>query len=162
MANTLEILNFVNTSFAMNPPSFVGYQSTTQTLTNAAWTSLSLDSSSYDNYVGHSNSTNNSRYTAQIAGWYTCCGVYAPQAGNSSGFRAVRLATNGTSTVLGGASYSGQPTTAEDSPVTPTKDVFLNVGDYVEVQGWQNTGGNYNTAINSDLRSGLWVRFSHF
>lgn len=161
MASTLEILNFVNSTFALNPPSFVGYQSNSQTLGNATWTSLSLDTSSYDNYNGHSNSTNNSRYTAQIAGWYTCCGVYAPSAGNSSGFRAVRLTVNGNA-VLGGASYSGQPTTSEDSPVTPTKDVFLNAGDYVEVQGWQNTGGNYGTAINSDLRSGLWVRFSHF
>lgn len=161
MANTLEILTFVNASFAMNPPSFVGYQNTTQTLTNGTWTSLSIDFTSYDNYGGHSNSTNNSRYTAQVAGWYTVCGIYAPQAGNSSGFRAVRLTVNGNA-ILGGANYSGQPTTAEDSQVTPTKDVFLNAGDYVEVQGWQNTGGNYNTAINSDLRSGLWTRFSHF
>ena len=161
MANTLELLNSVNVGFALNPPSFVGYQNASQTLATTSWTSLSLDTTTFDNYSGHSNITNNSRYTAQVAGWYTCNGVYAPAAGSTSGFRAGRLAVNGTP-VLGGASYSGAPTTAECSVVTPTKDVFLNVGDYVEMQGWQSTGGNYGTAINSDLRSGLWVRFSHF
>ena len=161
MANTLELLNSTNLAFALNPPSFVGYANTSQLLPNASWSSLAIDTTSYDNYGGHSNSTNNSRYVAQVAGWYMVNGIYAPQAGNSSGFRAGRLTVNG-NPVLGGASYSATPTTAECSVVTPTKEVFLNVGDYAEVQGWQNTGGNYNTAINSDLRCGLWVRFSHF
>lgn len=161
MANTLELLNFVYASFAVNPPSFVGYQNTSQTFGSGTWTSLSLDVTSYDNYSGHSNSTNNSRYTCQVAGWYTCNGVYAPQASSNAGFRAGRLTVNG-NPVLGAAAYSGQPTTAECAVVTPTKDIFLNVGDYVEVQGWQDTGGNYGTALDSDLRCGLWVRFSHF
>jgi hypothetical protein len=161
MANTLELLNSINVAFALNPPSFVGYQSANQNLAHATWTALSLDTSSFDNYSGHSNSTNNSRYTAQVAGWYTCNGIYAPISGSSAGFRAGRLAVNG-NPVLGGASYSGAPTTAECSVVSPTKDLFLAVGDFVEMQGWQSTGGSYGTATGSDLRCGLWVRFSHF
>lgn len=160
MANTLELLNSINIQFALNPPAFSGYQSNSQSLGTNSWISLGIDTTDFDNYGGHSNSTNNNRYTAQVAGWYTVNGVYAPN-GNASGFRAVRITKNGTP-VLGHSTYSGAVTSAEPGIVTPTKDVQLAVGDWVEVQGWQNTGGALGTTIDPDLRTGLWVRFSHF
>lgn len=159
MANTPEILNAANVALVLNPPAFVGYQSNTQAIGNSVWTSLSIDTTSFDNYGGHSNVTNNNRYTAQVAGWYTVNGIYATS-GNASGFRAVRIQKNG-NPVLGHAAYSGTPTTSGLGLYTPTKDVQLNVGDWVEVQGWQNATGSLNTDIDPDMRCGLWVRFSH-
>lgn len=148
-------------SFVLGPPDFVGYQNTAQSLSSGSWTALSLDASTLDSYGGHSNTTNNSRYTCQsnVAGWYTCCGVYAP-VGNSSGFRAVRLQVNG-SPLLGAGSYLPNNGTSDAGYVTPTRDVYLNVGDYVEVAGWQSSGGSLNTTIDPELRCALWVRFSH-
>lgn len=146
-------------TFLLNPPVFVGVQNTAQSVGNTGWTGLSLDTSPLDSYGGHSNVTNNSRYVAQVAGWYTACGVFAPVA-NSSGFRAARLQVNG-NPVLAGASYVIANGTSEGGVVTPTKDVFLNVGDGIEVAGWQNSGGSLSTALDVDLRSGLWVRWSH-
>lgn len=160
MANTLELSNYANFSFVLNPPSFVGYQATTQSFGANAWNSLTLDAETYDNYNGHSNSVNNSRYTCQVPGWYTCQGVYTPS-GNASGFRAVRLTKNG-NPVLGSAKYSEQPDGSGMGIITPTKDIQLAVGDYVEVQGWQNSGGSLPTDIDVDMRCGLWVKFSHF
>jgi hypothetical protein len=160
VANTLELSNFTNIGFVLNPPAFIGYQATTQSLNNTNWTSLSLDAESYDNYTGHSNITNNSRYTSQVSGWYTVSGVYAA-VGNATGFRAVRIVKNGNQ-LLGFASYSGATTSSGTSIITPTNDLLLAAGDYVEVQGWQSTGGNLNTDIGVDTRSGLFVRFSHF
>ena len=159
MANTPELLNNINIGLILNAPAFIGYQGTTQSIANTSWTSLNLDVESFDNYNGHSNVTNNSRYTCQVPGWYTVHGVYAPN-GNTTGFRAARIAKNG-SPILGHASYSGQPTSSGIGVITPVKDVQLAVGDYVEIQGWQSSGGSLGTDIDVDMRSGLWVRFSH-
>lgn len=160
MASTLELSNFNNFNFVLNPPAFAGYQNTVQSLNNTNWTSLNLDAETYDNYSGHSNTVNNSRYTIQVPGWYTVVGTYAA-AGNSTGFRAVRIAKNGVSSPLGFASYSGATTSAGISINTPTSDIQLAVGDFLEVQGWQSSGGNLNTDIGVDTRSALFIRFSH-
>jgi hypothetical protein len=159
MANTPEILNAANVALVLNPPEFSGYQAVAQSIGINVWTSLNIDTTNYDNYGGHSNVTNNNRYTAQVPGWYTVSGVYTA-AGNNTGFRAVRIQKNG-NPILGHASYSCTPTVSGIGIITPTKDVQLNVGDWVEVQGWQNTSGNLNTDIAIDQRPGLWVRFSH-
>jgi hypothetical protein len=145
-------------TFLLNPPVFVGYQSTVQSIPNSTWTALSLDTTTVDSYGGHSNVTNNSRYTAQVAGWYTVCGVYAPT-GNSTSFRAAKINVNGTA-ILGTAAYLGAMG-AEMGIVTPTKDVYLNAGDYVEVCAYQGSGGSLSTILDGDLRTGLWVRWSH-
>ncbi|WP_327066908.1 hypothetical protein [Kitasatospora sp. NBC_01302] len=148
-------------TYAQQPPDFVGYQSTAQSIPTSSWTTLNFDTSPTDTYGGHSAVTNPSRYTCQVGvpGWYTCCGVYAPT-GNATGFRAVKMQVNGVA-VLGGAAYINAGAAVELGVVTPTKDVFLNVGDYVEICGYQNTGSALNTILDGDLRTGLWVRWSH-
>ncbi|MFI8459019.1 hypothetical protein [Kitasatospora sp. NPDC085464] len=147
-------------TFLLNPPTFVGYQSTSQSLSNSSWTPLNIDTVANDPYGGHSSTSNTSRYTCQpgAGGWYTACGVYAPN-GNGNGFRAVKLQVNGTA-VLGAAAYL-PAMGPEMGLVTPVKDIFLKPGDYIEVCGWQSSGGALGTALDSDLRTGLWVRFSH-
>jgi hypothetical protein len=148
-------------TFMLNPPLFVGYQASSQSLGNTQWVALAMDATAVDTYGGHSNVTNNTRYTAQVAGWYTVCGCYAISAGNSgAGFRAVRILVNGAA-VLGHASYLPPNGGSETGVVTPTRDVYLNVGDYVEVCGWQSTGGSWGTSVGTDIRSMLYVRYSH-
>lgn len=148
--------------FLTNPPLFIGTQTSTQSLADSTWTSLTFTTEDADTYSGHSTSSNTSRYTAQRAGWYTVCGVYAAAA-NSTGFRAVRLAVNGTR-VAGTGVYLPNNGSSDGSYSTPTRDVFLAVNDYVEVQGWQNSGGSLNTAVGGgggELASALWARYSH-
>lgn len=146
-------------TFLLDLPSFTGYQATAQSIPNTTWTGLNIDTTVVDNYSGHSNTVNPSRYTAQEPGTYTCCGVYAP-VGNATGFRAVRLQKNG-SPVLGASVYQPNGSTFEMGIVTPTVDIPMAVGDYVEVAGWQSSGAALNTILDVDLRCGLWVRFSH-
>ncbi|AUG78101.1 hypothetical protein CFP65_3301 [Kitasatospora sp. MMS16-BH015] len=147
-------------TFLQKPPNFVGYQGVTQSLGNQVWTPLGLDQAPTDPYGGHSTTTNTSRYVCQsgVGGWYTVCGVYTPN-GNSTGFRAVRIQVNGAPVPGLGAYLPSMG--AELGVVTPTKDVFLNPGDYVEVCGWQSSGGSLGTAIDPDMRTGLWLRYSH-
>jgi hypothetical protein len=148
-------------TFLLAPPDFVGYQGSAQSVPNSAWTPLAIDNTVVDTYGGHSNVTNNSRYVCQtgVPGYYTVCGVYVP-AGNASGFRAIRMQVNG-SPVLGASAYIPSNGSVDTGVVTPTRDVFLNVGDYVELAGFQSTGSALNTAIDPDMRCALWVRFSH-
>ena len=147
-------------SFLANPPEFAGYQNAVQSIPNNTWTALLLDQEQLDTDNGHSTSSNTSRYVAQFAGWYTVCGVYATAA-NATGFRGARIQKNG-SPVLGHAAYLPNATAAvEEGVVTPTKSVQLAVGDYVEVAGYQSSGGALNTILDVDLRCGLWVRWSH-
>lgn len=147
--------------FLVNPPTFVGTQTVAQSIANSAWTAITLDTEQLDDYDGHSTSVNTSRWTCPTgyAGWYTVCGVYAPF-GNATGFRAARIQVNG-SPILGAASYIPPAGAIDTGIVTPTRDIQLAVGDYVQLAGFQSSGGALNTAIDPDLRSALWLRFSH-
>ena len=137
-----DVTDSVN--FLTNPPDFVGEQTVAQALANQTWTGLTLDVEDLDSYNGHSTVTNSSRYTAQEPGWYTSCGAFSA-AGNTTGFRAARLQVNGTA-IAGAANYVVANGSSETGVVTPTRDIFLNIGDYVEVAGWQSSGGSLNTA----------------
>jgi hypothetical protein len=46
---------------------------------------------------------------------------------------------------------------------TPTRAVFLNAGDYVELAGFQSSGAALNTGVASgnDLASALFVAWAH-
>lgn len=163
MPGSLEVLNMADIAFLKIPPAFVSTQIVAQSITSSTWTSITLTATgtqAYDNYSGHSNSTNTSRYTAPITGWYTVAGVVS-FAQNGTGERGSRLAINGTS-VSGTAGFVAALSSNVTSVVTATRDIFLNLNDYVEVQGWQTSGGALNTAVFTDNASALWVRFSHF
>ncbi|PJN22427.1 hypothetical protein [Kitasatospora sp. CB02891] len=148
-----------NGTFLTNPPLFVGTQSTVQSVPNSTWTALALDTTQTDLYGGHSNTTNSSRYTAQVTGWYTVCGTaaYVP---NSTGFRTARIQVNGAA-IPGAETYGPNNGTAESVIVTPTRDVYLTANDYVEVASWQNSGGALNTSVGGETRCALFVRYSH-
>jgi hypothetical protein len=154
-----DITDSIN--FLLNPVNFTGTQSVAQSLPNSAWTAITLDTSQTDPYAGHSNVTNSSRYTcpAGCAGWYTVCGVvaYSP---NATGFRTARIQINGAG-ISGQTSYGPNNGGAETITVTGTRDIFLNAGDYVEVAGYQSSGGALNTAVSPSPASALWLRFSH-
>ncbi len=118
-------------SFLRSPPIGVFQQSASQ----PAWSgyqALTFDTTIYDTYGGHSNTVNNSRYTAQVAGYYSVGGIVG-FAANATGVRDAYIAKNGTQ--LG---YTTVTTNAVGSstgtffPLSPTL-VSLNVGDYVEI-----------------------------
>lgn len=148
-------------TFLANKPIFVGLQtSATTSLTNNTFTSIGLDTNTVDSYSGHSTVTNNSRYVAQVAGWYVPVGC-ASIASNTTGSRGCRLAVNG-SPVQGSAQITNAVVGGNPSGVgAASRPVFLNVGDYVEAQGYQNSGGALNTLIAADFTSMLSVYWLH-
>lgn len=147
-------------TFLLGPPLFFGVQTASQTITNTTNAAVTFDTNVVDTYNGHSTSTNTSRYTVQQAGYYDICGCVG-YGGNSTGVRSAKIYVNGGviqgSAVEVPAVVSGNAVTI----ATPVVNKYCNVGDYLEVWTWQNSGGNLGTSALGDQACSFWVRFSH-
>jgi hypothetical protein len=141
-------------NFLANPPAAVLYSAASQSIPNATETSLNFDSEVLDTYNGHNVATNNSRYTAQVAGWYFVIGACWFN-NNGTGYRRVDLYVNGA-----GLTANAQATMNASSGVGSGMQVMglvhLNVGDYVEVYGLQNSGAALGTPGAGALSMSLW------
>lgn len=144
-------------TFLTTPPIARIHQNTTQNIATGTWTAVSMDGSDFDSDNGHSNSTNNTRYTCQVQGYYRVAGtsVYAPNF-----VPLCSYAVNGTR--VSGAAQVGMGSNAGTSTSASCEDlVHLNVGDYVELMTFQNTGSTVATAATSDFRSVLTIEWRY-
>ncbi|WP_433465698.1 hypothetical protein [Spirillospora sp. CA-128828] len=115
------------------PAARVDSRTTTQTLTSGAWTSIQMPAGSFDNYDGHSTVTNNTRYTAPRPGLYFVYGLAAVnEPVGATGYRASRLAVNGTTFYAGTSCEPGPSSLGTALPACA--QIRLNAGDYVEIQ----------------------------
>lgn len=121
-------------------------QSSNQSIGHGAWTAVTFGVEDFDTHGGHDLVTNTSRYTAQVAGTYHVIGR-GGFAANSTGHRGVRIAKNGT--VVNGSGNYFQSTTSDVWSTTGSCDVHLDVGQYVEVQVIQDSGGALNTSASA-------------
>lgn len=147
-ANVRDAVNFLTAL-----PLFAASQSATQSVPTAAYTAVSLDTETIDSYAGHSNTTNNSRYTAQVAGYYLCVGSlgFGTTTGRIGGYWS---SSNG----RGGGSATAVFSPASSNgfvSVTLTQILQLNVGDYVQMNAYQNSGAAANIGnVSCEI---LWV-----
>lgn len=159
MASTFEALLLSQVNLLLNPPQFSIYQNNAQTFTTSVFAAVTFDSSLVDSYSGHSTSVNTSRYTAQVAGTYLIAGatgwVSSATGGRGGSFYKNGGVPTGATSIVG-ASGGGSVTVA---PLTATL-VQLAVGDYVELWGFQSSGGNLATNGGGQFCSymyGWWV-----
>lgn len=139
-------------NFLLSPPAATLVQVTTVTaLGTGSWTAVGFDSSTFDSYGGHSNSTNNSRYTIQAAGKYLVGGAVA-FTGSSTNARGAKVMKNG-AVIQGPYSLHAATTTRAMSESSAGFIAPCSVGDYLELAGFQDTGGSLNTTITSDQAS---------
>ncbi|WBP87036.1 hypothetical protein [Kitasatospora cathayae] len=144
-------------TFLSTPPLFVGTQGTAQSIPSNTVTALAIDTTAVDTYGGHSNTTNNSRYTAQVAGWYLVIGT-ASWAASATGSRNVAIAKNGTFVSPAQSGIDASRTDINQT-VQVSALVSLAVGDYVQAQVYQSTGGALST--NASGNCGLSVFWLH-
>lgn len=150
---------FTGISFLENPPIAQLYQTSGQSVPSGSNTAVTFDSTLVDTYGGHSNSVNNTRYTAQVAGWYLCCGLVAfPQ--NNNGGRSANLQKTG---VAIQSSLVQQPPSTVFNCImtTPSVLTFMNVGDYIEVIAEHNAGVGLTLVTGAPAGSGLSVVWVH-
>lgn len=124
-------------------------QANAQSIPSSPFTAIAFDTTNLDTDGGHSNVTNNSRYTAQVAGWYLVIGVVAYIfASSTTNARTAAIAKNGT-TINGAQVQVPATTNPTNTDCMVANLVQLAVGDYVEIQAAQFTGSNLNTATGS-------------
>jgi hypothetical protein len=138
-----EIRDTVN--YLIGPPIAVLRQSAAQSVPNNTlpFTPITFDVEEIDSYGGHA--TNQSRYTAQVAGWYHVLGIIN-WAANASGRSVAQLFVNGAE-----ARQTETPVcTAASGPTTNVCEapLYLNVGDYVEIAGYQTSGAGLAPSLN--------------
>lgn len=161
----VEVASYMNATrdaliFLANPPVCNAVQATGQSIaTGATWTALALDSTAADPYGMHSNTTNNSRATSQAAGYYAVFSA-ACFPSNATGWRGSRSAKNGAA-IAGGAAELGTNPSGVWAAGSPPVIIYLNVGDYVESQGLQTSGGPLTTSTNTDADSSLTAVWVH-
>jgi hypothetical protein len=135
-----EIRDTVN--YIAGPPIFIAKQAVAQSIASSTFTPITFTTEEVDNYAGHSNSTNTSRYTAQLAGWHHVLGVVQWTA-NVTGRRVGALYVNG-SIVRQTEIVTVTTATGTTTNIVETA-LYLNVGDYVEAVGWQSSGAALST-----------------
>ena len=144
-------------NFLLRPPAFKLRQSAIQSLTSGAWTALTFDAEDTDTDIdavgGHDTAANNTRFTARYACYYQL-GFMPNFAASATGQRGGRFAINGV-TVTGSESFINATSAGGPELPASTTIVFLAIGDYVEAQALQNSGGALNTSANSTLH-GVW------
>jgi hypothetical protein len=124
------------------------YHSTNQSIANNTGVALAFNTESFDTDTIHDTVTNNSRLTCKTAGKYLITGTIE-WAANATGIRQAILQVNGTTQPgiderIGTATY----------PVTTTVVTLydLAVNDYVELLGYQDSGGALN-ALTDGIRA---------
>ena len=120
----------------------------------ATWTSITFDTEDYDTDNYHSTSSNTSRLTAVKAGYHAFGGSFS-YTSNSTGARFIRLQING-STLLD--SFAGNALNGFETPVAVAGQYRLAVGDFVEIQGYQNSGGALTVSV-TNYRPLFWIAY---
>lgn len=147
--------------FLLNPPIAELRQTTLQTFTTSVSAAVTFTTEDIDTDIdgigGHDNVTNPSRYTARYAGWYLISGAVEFVA-NATGDRFAWLAVNGTD-VNGSVGFQAGDATGSAAVQARIKKVYLNIGDYVEVIGFQSSGGNLNTVVGARDQSSMSVQW---
>ncbi|MFJ2630825.1 hypothetical protein ACIO6U_02525 [Streptomyces sp. NPDC087422] len=143
--------------FLTNPPRYKGYATSAQALlSGTTLVPITLDTDDYDTDGGHSTTTNTSRYVCRVAGTYTitgCLGFNSSATGN----RGAGITINGTS-ARGSITQQGGIASNSWCAIV-TCDAVLAIGDYVELVGWQTSGGSLNTAVTAAFGPSLTLKW---
>lgn len=150
-ANVRDAVNFL-----LAPPMAELRQTVQQSIpTGGSGAALLFDAEDLDRDNGHSTVTNTSRYTAQTPGWYQGSGGGSSFVG--AGRRTFWWNVNGTSLNASEAGLTAGP--AATAPAARTKQMFMNIGDYLELIMWQDTGGAINTFTTGTAQPGMSIRW---
>lgn len=128
----------------LDPPLAHLFAVAAQSVPNATWTPILLDSELLDSHNGHSTSTNTSRYVCQRAGVYEFGGSLS-WLQNATGLRLGRIRINGSTAILGSLELRNAVNGDYTCMALPACKARLALGDYVELEGYQSSGGALST-----------------
>lgn len=97
------------------------------------------------------------RATSKLRGWYMVGGSVAFST-NGTGQRGGAIYKNG-SVVQGHATFEPPNAAQISAYALPTRPVFLDVGDYVELRAFQSSGGGLTTHVGTDHTCSLTLAY---
>lgn len=121
-------------------------------------TALTFNSERWDYYPAgyteqHSTSSNTGRLTCRVAGSYLIGGSIE-FAANATGFRAVGIRLNGSTSIA--ESGHNAPIATFPLRVSLSSAYRLAVGDYVDMAVYQNSGGSLNVNASGNFSPEFW------
>ena len=120
-----------------------GTTGTTQSLAGATWTNINWNANISDLHGFHNSGTNDPNVYIKTAGWYRVnARLTFTSNGSATGICGIQLLVNGVvqnDTIVCAQRFTGNPSAPETSKI-----LFLNSGQNVRVQGYQNSGGALN------------------
>ena len=119
-----------------------------QTISNTTWTLVEFTSETFDTDTMHDNSTNNSRITAKTAGYYWISAQVAWDSEGTGG-RTSRIREGGDTTI---SNWTDDANGERDIVQTNGVLWLMAVDDYVEVEVYQNSGGD-RSILDVDISS---------
>lgn len=141
-----------------NPPLARLRQTVAQAVPTAVSTAMVFDVDDVDTVTGWNGT---SGYVSQVNGRYLCSGGLS-FAANATGVRTVQWAINAVDQAGTGVSVPANAATSQRIAAR-TELLFLRAGDILTLTGFQNSGGNLNTAVNNVEQASmnvLWVSHS--
>jgi len=121
-------------------------RNTGQSASHQTWVSVSFTHARFDNFLetAHwSSTTNPTRLTCRNAGVYLIIGHLA-WSNNSTGVRVAEIRVNGSNSICA----DSKPAHGETSTRHALSAIYnLNLNDYVELRGYQNSGGDLNIVV---------------
>lgn len=117
-----------------------------QSLNDNTLTALNFDTERFDTDGLHSTSTNNTRLTASVAGKYLIFATVTWDT-NATGLREIAVKLNDTTYILDDVRSAVNGLNSFNS----VAGVYhLAAGDYIELIGWQNSGGSLSSTVNAN------------
>lgn len=142
-ANNGTILTTATAGIPISGPAFSAYASSTTSLTNNTYTKVRFQTEEFDTAGAYDNATNY-RFQPAVAGYYqltACMNVLV------SGFAIVSFYKNGSEFKRGTQLHVGSSVNVQPNS---TALIYMNGStDYVEVYGYQNSGGAVNVGANA-------------
>jgi hypothetical protein len=135
-------------NFALyNRPLFKGHATVAQAIGTGSLSTLAIDTTDVDTDGGRTGAGSaTDRYVCRTQGWYTVSVTVSYQTnGTGTGSRFSVIAVNGVP--QNGFATAAAPPTAVNCGVTLSGLVHMNVNDYLQVQGFQDSGATVNTAV---------------
>ena len=144
--NSNQTVNFPDASgipmVSGNMPAFSAYNTSVQSITNNAWNKILFPTEDFDTNNNFASST----FTPTVAGYYQISTSWNPPASNS-GLAGISVWKNGSNYKVGGFLY---PNSVQGLSQSMTCLVYCNGStDYIDIYGYQNSGGSLNTNAGS-------------
>lgn len=116
---------------------------------------VTFNSERWDTYAMHSTSTNTSRITVPIGGWYLIVGSVSWD-NNNTGSRSIGIMVDGTTTIVSNRTNNLGASTV-DLNMSVSTLYYLAATSYVELIAWQNSGGSLDIVANANYSPELAV-----